>query len=107
MKQSIKIVSYFNNTRHSYFIGKLRDIQKQIYFKYITLICPGDTRWNSYCYCFKSLLKSRQALRVSTRVLRILGMVPIKHSARAQALCFIGTTPSTCKTLINIYKILI
>ena len=65
MKKSIKIVSYFNNALNSYFIGKLRDVQKQKYSKYITLICPGDTRWNSYCYCFKSLIKSRQALRVS------------------------------------------
>ncbi|CAG8730757.1 10010_t:CDS:2 [Cetraspora pellucida] len=48
---------------HSYFIGKLRVLQKQTYSKYIALICPGNTRWNSYFYCFKSLIKSWQALR--------------------------------------------
>ncbi|CAG8570871.1 6411_t:CDS:2, partial [Scutellospora calospora] len=62
-KKAITIVAYFNNAIHSYFIGKLREIQKQIYNNYITLICLADTQWNSYCYCFKSLLKSRQALR--------------------------------------------
>ncbi|CAG8755131.1 18990_t:CDS:2, partial [Gigaspora rosea] len=27
------------------------------------LILPADTRWNSYSYCFKSLIKSHQALQ--------------------------------------------
>ncbi|CAG8473880.1 5610_t:CDS:2 [Scutellospora calospora] len=43
MKQAIQIVGYFNNRIHSYFIGKLRDLQKQTYSKYIALICPGNT----------------------------------------------------------------
>lgn len=71
-KQAITIVGYFNNAIHSYFIGKLREVQKRIYSNYITLICPGDTRWNSYCYCFKSLIKSRQALRVSISIINLL-----------------------------------
>ena len=65
-KKALKIVSYFNHAINSYFIGRLQDIQFQIYKTCITLVCPADTRWNSYSYCFKSLIKSHQALQVST-----------------------------------------
>ncbi|RGB26717.1 hypothetical protein C1646_770082 [Rhizophagus diaphanus] len=33
------------------------------YQKYINLIPPGDTRWNSYFYCFGSILNTKEALK--------------------------------------------
>ncbi|PKY19610.1 hypothetical protein RhiirB3_384220 [Rhizophagus irregularis] len=46
-----------------YFIGKLRDIQNELYEKYYSIVIPGETRWNSHYFCFKSLIRSKQALR--------------------------------------------
>ncbi|CAB4419957.1 unnamed protein product [Rhizophagus irregularis] len=43
--------------------GNLRDEQKRIYNKTIQLISPGNTRWNSYYFCFHSLLKTQAALK--------------------------------------------
>ena len=63
-REAIKIFAYFNNQNNTHFIGKLRNIQKEIYQKYIAILQPGDTQWNSYYNCFKSLLKTKQALRV-------------------------------------------
>ncbi|CAB4401332.1 unnamed protein product [Rhizophagus irregularis] len=36
---------------------------KRTLFKYYAIIKPGDTRWNSYYNCYKSLIRTRQALR--------------------------------------------
>ncbi|CAB4380184.1 unnamed protein product [Rhizophagus irregularis] len=60
-KEAIRIVSFFHNS--TYFTGNLRDEQKRIYNKTIQLISPGDTRWNSYYFCFHSLLKTQAALK--------------------------------------------
>ncbi|CAG8808787.1 22777_t:CDS:2 [Cetraspora pellucida] len=35
----------------------------KIYGKYIALMMPNDTRWNSHYYCFKSILKTKIALK--------------------------------------------
>jgi len=62
---TVKLHLYFTNSRNVYFIRKLRDIQIELYGKYFIIIKPGDTRWNSYYKCFKSLIRTKQALRVS------------------------------------------
>ena len=63
--KAVKLVLYFNHPNNIYFIGKLRTIQKELYSKYYAMIKPGDTRWNSYYDCYKSLIQTKQALRVS------------------------------------------
>ena len=60
--KAIRIVSFFHMA--SYFAGNLRDEQMLIYNKIIALTRPGDTRWNSYYFCFHSLLKTEAALKV-------------------------------------------
>ena len=59
---SLKLAVYFKNSNNKYFIGKLRDIQMEIYGKCIQPAVPGDTRWNSYFYCCKSLNATKSAL---------------------------------------------
>jgi hypothetical protein len=61
-KEAVRIVSFFHNS--TFFTGNLRDEQKRIYNKTIQLISPGDTRWNSYYFCFYSILKTQAALKV-------------------------------------------
>ncbi|RHZ76235.1 hypothetical protein Glove_199g18 [Diversispora epigaea] len=58
----IMISAFFKNANDSYFIGKLRDIQKEFYHKYYSIMVPAETCWNSYYFCFKSLIRSKQAL---------------------------------------------
>jgi hypothetical protein len=60
--KAIRVVSFFNMA--PYFAGNLRNEQMAIYQKTIALIRPGDTRWNSYYFCFNSLLRTEAALRV-------------------------------------------
>lgn len=62
--QALKIAAYFKNANNKYFIGQLRNIQKEIYGKYIQPAVPGDTRWNSYLNCCQSLNATKNALRV-------------------------------------------
>ncbi|PKK58834.1 hypothetical protein RhiirC2_795699 [Rhizophagus irregularis] len=62
---AVKLVNYFNHPNNVYFIGKLRNIQRELYSKYYAIIRPGDTRWNSYYECYLSLIRTKQALRVS------------------------------------------
>lgn len=62
--QALKLAAYFKNANHKYFIGQLRNIQKEIYGKYIQPAIPGDTRWNSYLNCCQSLISTKEALRV-------------------------------------------
>src|SRR5437870_3185251 len=62
--KAIKVATFFKNANNSYFIGKLQDIQKELYDKYYSIMVPGETRWNSHYFCFKSLVRSKQALRV-------------------------------------------
>ncbi|CAB4376572.1 unnamed protein product [Rhizophagus irregularis] len=59
--KAIRIVSFFHMA--SYFAGNLKDEQMLIYNKIIALTRPGDTRWNSYYFCFHSLLKTEAALK--------------------------------------------
>jgi hypothetical protein len=61
-KEAVRIVSYFHSS--TFFTGNLRDEQERIYKKTVKLVSPGDTRWNSYYYCFHSILKSKSALKV-------------------------------------------
>ncbi|CAJ0828859.1 16110_t:CDS:2 [Entrophospora sp. SA101] len=60
---ALKVSAYFKDARHKYFIGQLRDIQKELYSKYIQLALPCNTRWNSQHNCFKSLIATKNALR--------------------------------------------
>ena len=60
--KAIRIVSFFHMS--SFFAGNLRDEQMAIYRKIIALSRPGDTRWNSYYFCFNSLLRTEAALKV-------------------------------------------
>lgn len=61
--KAVKIVSYFHSSTH--FTGLLRNEQKAIYNKTVALATPGETRWNSYYFCFHSILKTEAALKVS------------------------------------------
>lgn len=65
-KNATAIVKYFNAS--SKFTKDLCDEQKRIYNKYITLIQPGQTRWNSYYFCYQSVLKNKHALKVSSNI---------------------------------------
>ncbi|CAB4386898.1 unnamed protein product [Rhizophagus irregularis] len=62
-QQALKLAVYFKNANNKYFIGKLQDIQMEIYGKCIQPVVPGDTRWNSYFNCCKSLNTTKNALR--------------------------------------------
>ncbi|RGB24490.1 hypothetical protein C1646_676341 [Rhizophagus diaphanus] len=61
--KAITAAAYFKNGNNSYFIGKLRDMQKELYNKYYSIMVSGETRWNSHYFCFKSLVRSKQALQ--------------------------------------------
>jgi hypothetical protein len=63
--KAITVAAYFKNANNSYFIGKLQDIQNELYNKYYSIVIPGETRWNSHYFCFRSLIRSKQALRVN------------------------------------------
>ncbi len=60
--KAIKIISYFHLS--SYFISLLWNEQKSLYGKTISLVTPGETWWNSYYFCFHSILKTEVALKV-------------------------------------------
>ena len=61
--KAIKIVSYFHLS--SYFTGLLWNEQKSLYDKTISLATPSETWWNSYYFCFYSVLKTEAALKVN------------------------------------------
>ena len=61
--KAIKIVSYFHSS--AYFTGLLRNEQKSLYGKTIALATSGKTRWNSYYFCFHSILKTEAAFKVA------------------------------------------
>jgi len=61
-KEAVRCVSYLHGS--AYFTGVLRDEQMRISQTVISLVSPGDTRWNSYYFCFHSVLKSQAALKV-------------------------------------------
>ncbi len=65
--KAVKIVSYFHSS--AYFTGLLRNEQKSLYGKTIALNTPGETRWNSYYFCFHSILKTEAALKVTFLIL--------------------------------------
>ena len=62
--KAIKIAFYFKSSNNKHFIGQLRSLQKETYEKYIQITIGNDTRWNSYYECFRTLIKSKGALRV-------------------------------------------
>ena len=54
-----KLATYFRNSNNKFFIGQLKELQYEIYKKYITPIAPRETRWNSiYETCLKSFKNS-------------------------------------------------
>ncbi|GET04238.1 DUF659 and ribonuclease H-like domain containing protein [Rhizophagus clarus] len=59
--KAVKIISYFHSS--AYFTGLLRNEQKSLYDKTIALIASGETWWNSYYFCFHSILKTEAALK--------------------------------------------
>jgi hypothetical protein len=67
-----KIATYFTSKTHTYFIGKLRDEQQLQYRKYVNLIRPCETRWNSYFYCLTSILNTKEALKVCNFIFLML-----------------------------------
>jgi len=67
--QALKIAVYFKNANHKFFIGQLRDIQKDIYGKYIQPAVPGDTRWSSHLNCCQTLIATKNALQVKQNFL--------------------------------------
>ncbi|CAB4432851.1 unnamed protein product [Rhizophagus irregularis] len=61
--KAIKIALYFKLSLHKYFIGQLRTLQKESYEKYVQIAIGNDIRWNSHYECFRTLIKSKGALR--------------------------------------------
>ncbi|RGB42495.1 hypothetical protein C1646_750818 [Rhizophagus diaphanus] len=59
-KNTTAIIKYFNALLK--FTKDLYNEQKKKYNKYITLIQPGQTRWNSYYFCYQSVLKNKNDL---------------------------------------------
>ncbi|PKK57973.1 hypothetical protein RhiirC2_857993 [Rhizophagus irregularis] len=68
-KNAVCIVSYFHSS--PYFTGLLRNEQTSCYGQTIALIIPGETRWNSYHFCFHSILKTEAALKDIARLYEI------------------------------------
>lgn len=66
-KNAIRIVSYFHSS--PYFTGLLRNEQMACYKQTISLATPAETRWNSFYFCFHSVLKTEAALKVSNILL--------------------------------------
>jgi hypothetical protein len=64
IKNATRVATYFKNGRNKFFIGCLRDIQCEIYNKCISVVVPGETRWNSLHSMCVSLLKTQRALQV-------------------------------------------
>jgi hypothetical protein len=62
LQTGIKITEFFN--RSTFFLAKLRDKQKALLGKYVSLAKPCDTRWNSFHRCAESFLQSKAALQV-------------------------------------------
>nr|CAG8610000.1 474_t:CDS:2 [Entrophospora candida] len=82
--KAVKIVSYFHSS--PYFTGLLRNEQISVYGKTIALITPSETRWNSYYFCFHSVLKTEAALRtLSTKFApRRIGTPSISRSGHSR-----------------------
>ncbi|CAB4379259.1 unnamed protein product [Rhizophagus irregularis] len=66
-KNAVCIVSYFHSS--PYFTGLLRNEQTSCYGQTIALIIPGETRWNSYHFCFHSILKTEAALKFEKNII--------------------------------------
>ena len=80
-----KLATYFQNSNNKFFIGQLKELQYEIYKKYITPIAPGETRWNSIYETCLSLLKTQQALQVSIFYLIIIKLF-LKRSIKKNLL---------------------
>jgi hypothetical protein len=61
-EKAIQIITYLN--RSVYFMARLRDEQKIKYNKYLALLLPCATRWNSHYHCYFSLIRTKAALKV-------------------------------------------
>lgn len=61
--EAVRIVNFFH--KYLYFTGNLKDEQIRIYRKSIKLASPNETRWNSYYFCFHSVLRTQAALKVT------------------------------------------
>ena len=63
LKNAVWIVSYFHSS--SYFMSLLRNEQKLCYNQTIFLVTSDETHWNSFYFCFNSILKTEVALKVN------------------------------------------
>lgn len=61
-KSAIRVISYFHSS--PYFTGLLRNEQMTCYGQIISLMTPAETRWNSFYFCFNSILKTESALKM-------------------------------------------
>lgn len=61
--QAIEITAYFTDRRHSKAISLLHNEQQRIYKTIYSFVRPVITRWNSYYYCFATLIRSKRALQ--------------------------------------------
>ncbi|CAG8766732.1 14655_t:CDS:2, partial [Rhizophagus irregularis] len=59
--RAISLITFFS--RSKVWLGRLQNEQAAIYKVHIALVTSATTRWNSYYYCFASLLKTKGALR--------------------------------------------
>ncbi|GBC53195.2 ribonuclease H-like domain-containing protein [Rhizophagus irregularis DAOM 181602=DAOM 197198] len=62
---AISLITFFS--RSKVWLGRLQNEQAAIYKVHIALVTSATTRWNSYYYCFASLLKTKGALRISIK----------------------------------------
>jgi hypothetical protein len=69
-KDAVRVVSYFHSS--TYFTGLLRNEQMSCYNQTIALIIPSDTHWNSYYFCFHSILKTEVVLKVNKDILNFI-----------------------------------
>jgi hypothetical protein len=75
--EAVRLVSYFNKS--VFFTGNLRNEQVRIYNQHICLVSPGDTRWNSYYFCFYSILKTQAALKVNINLIKYILILTPKY----------------------------
>jgi len=69
-EKAIQIITYFN--RSVYFMARLRDEQKIKYNKYLALLLPCATRWNSHYHCYFSLIRTKAALKVCKNLIFLI-----------------------------------
>jgi hypothetical protein len=75
IEECVSMVNWILNRQVA--LGLLREKQRELYNKQIALVQPGDTRWNSYIYMVKSVVKTSEALRsivIEKRAVLLAGM---------------------------------